>query len=104
MRSLWLLALEPLLRWWPGFPPDWERRRTVVFERATGRCESCGVPAGRFACVGGVWRVTGAHVHHVVPIARGGRHAPENLRLFCVTCHQAEHPENLKLGRAQDRR
>lgn len=91
--------VEPLLRFWPGYPPDWERRRMVVFKRASGRCESCGVPAGRIAPSPRGWRVTAAHVHHVLPIARGGRHGLSNLRLLCVTCHRAEHPENEELGR-----
>lgn len=87
-------ALERLLRFWPGYPPDWERRRMLAFERASGRCESCGLPAGRIAPGEDGWRVRSAHVHHVRPISRGGRHGLANLRLLCAKCHSAEHPEN----------
>ncbi|HET7436437.1 MAG TPA: HNH endonuclease signature motif containing protein [Thermoanaerobaculia bacterium] len=104
MRSaLWRSLLEPLLRLWPGYPPDWERRRLFVFERASGRCESCGLPAGRIDLRNGRWRVVAAHVHHVIPIAAGGRHGFANLRLLCAACHQAAHPENRELGRSRKR-
>lgn len=96
--SLWTLVVEPLLRQWPGYPPDWERRRMFAFERAHGRCERCGVPAGRIALANDAWRVTGAHVHHVTPLSRGGTHALHNLSVRCVECHRAEHPGNTAIG------
>lgn len=95
---LWRHLLEPLLRHWPGYPPDWERRRMLVFERAMGRCEWCGLPAGRVGLRANGWRVIRAHVHHVVPIAAGGAHAPANLALLCRDCHRAAHPRNRRLG------
>ncbi|HEX2059694.1 MAG TPA: HNH endonuclease signature motif containing protein [Thermoanaerobaculia bacterium] len=94
----WRFVGEPLLRLWPTYPPDWERRRAAVYERAMGRCESCGFPAGRFAPSERGWRVTGAHVHHLRPIAAGGRHALANLLLLCVACHRAMHPDNPAIG------
>ena len=99
VAAVWSYVVEPFLRHWPGYPPDWERRRAFVFERAAGRCEACGLPAGRFGLHDGAWRVTGAHVHHVIPIASGGRHHFANLRLLCVLCHRAAHPGNSELGR-----
>lgn len=94
----WEYAMEPLLRYWPGYPPDWERRRMMVFERAFGRCQRCGVPAGRIQWCEDRWRVTGGHVHHVIAIAAGGRHHLHNLQLLCVSCHRQAHPENAELG------
>lgn len=96
--SLWTRVVEPLLRRWRGYPSDWERRRMFTFERASGRCERCGIPAGRIALVDRTWRVTGAHVHHVQPLSRGGTHALANLSLRCVECYRAEHPDNRELG------
>lgn len=69
----------------------------LAFERAAGRCEACGMPAGSIAPGPRGWRVAVAHVHHVLPISRGGRHGLANLRLLCVKCHSAEHPENVEL-------
>lgn len=71
----------------------------AAFERAAGRCESCGLPAGRIALRDDEWSVTGAHVHHLLPIARGGRHELANLSVRCAECHREEHPENVQLGR-----
>ena len=66
--TFWLV--DPLVRRWPTYPPNRERRRMAVFG----------------------WRVTGAHVHHVVPISAGGRHGLASLRLLCARCHCAAHP------------
>ncbi len=30
--SLWARVVEPLFRRWPGYAPDWERRRMFAFE------------------------------------------------------------------------
>lgn len=91
--------LELLFRYWPAYPPDWERRRLAVFDRAFGRCEDCGCTAGRLRFTGRGVRVAGAHVHHVRHRAHGGNHALENLRLLCADCHSAQHPENEELRR-----
>jgi 5-methylcytosine-specific restriction endonuclease McrA len=69
-----------------------------VFERASGRCENCGLPAGQVKLGDSGWRVAGAHVHHIIPIAARGRHQLTNLRLLCVSCHRAAHPDNPRLG------
>lgn len=70
-----------------------------VFERASGRCERCGLPCGHIGLRNGKWRVIGAHIHHVLPIAAGGNHALENLEVRCAACHADEHPENTELRR-----
>lgn len=98
MQRVWLAILEPLLRHWPTYPPDWQRRRMLVFERAMGRCEACGLPAGAIALREDDWRVTRAHVHHIIPLRAGGRHGLANLRLLCLACHRDEHPGNSRLG------
>jgi len=81
-----------------SLPPDRERRRMRVFERASGRCETCGLPAGSIRLRGSSWRVAGAHVHHLIPIAVRSQHSLRNLRLLCVACHRAAHPDNPRIG------
>jgi 5-methylcytosine-specific restriction endonuclease McrA len=97
LSLIWIRAIEPLLRFWPTYPPDWELRRMLVFERAHGQCEFCRCSIGSIVPGGEGWRVVGAHVHHAKPISRGGRHGLENLRLICARCHCAQHPENTRL-------
>ncbi|NLX99446.1 MAG: HNH endonuclease [Rhodopirellula sp.] len=50
----------------------------LVFRRAGGRCEDCGLSQegqeARF------------HVDHVAPVSRGGATIEENLALACVSC------------------
>ena len=71
----------------------------LAFERAFGRCQKCGWPAGRVQLTERVARIAGAHVHHIQHLARGGNHAVTNLILLCAECHAAEHPHNEKLAR-----
>ena len=100
LSTIWIRALEPLLRFWPGYPPDWELRRMLVFERARGCCESCRSPVGDIRLLDDGWRVGGGvHVHHYKPISRGGRHGLGNLRLLCGRCHARQHPGNVWLQR-----
>ena len=107
----WESSLELLNRTLGGYPPDWQRRRALVFIRAGGRCQKCGALTGRLHCKPrklrrypiGARLLHGAHVHHVVEISRGGRHDLENLKLLCANCHSSEHPENDSL-KAQARR
>jgi hypothetical protein len=94
---IWRVLIEPLLRWWPSYPTDWERRRMIAYERAAGRCEACGMPVGRIGLDGQRWRVIGAHVHHLRAIAAGGGHSIKNLSVRCARCHAAEHPGNRAL-------
>lgn len=103
-RAMLRSLLDAVLAYWPGYPPDWERRRMRVFERAYGRCERCGWPAGAIRLVSDRWRVCGAHVHHVRPISQGGRHHLANLQLLCAACHADAHPGNERLRERSVRR
>lgn len=52
--------------------------RRFVIQRATGRCEYCGLSQeGQEATF---------HVDHVIPVAVGGQTVIENLALACVSC------------------
>ncbi|MFL6246726.1 MAG: HNH endonuclease [Thermoanaerobaculia bacterium] len=77
LSAIWTRVVEPILRVWPGYPPDWQLRRMLVFERAQGRCEECRWPVGTLRQMDDGWRMVGAHVHHVRSIARGGRQSSE---------------------------
>jgi hypothetical protein len=52
--------------------------RRLVLQRATGRCEYCGLSQeGQEATF---------HIDHIVPVAAGGQTTAENLALACVSC------------------
>lgn len=56
------------------------RKRFVA--RTGGCCEGCGdKPTGYRAL----------HMHHVVPVCRGGGNGDDNLALLCLGCHKAAH-------------
>jgi len=56
------------------------RQRRVLFLRANGCCEDCGVILAE-----------GWHAHHVTPHASGGDTLLENGRALCPACHVAVH-------------
>jgi hypothetical protein len=58
-------------------PPATSR---LVWRRDQGRCQTPGCRSAR--CI---------EIHHIVPRAHGGSHAPSNLTLRCDSCHRAHH-------------
>ncbi len=58
--------------------PAYARARQHRFERARGRCESCGITLDP-----GLW-----DCHHVVEVRDGGTHDITNLRVLCRPCHR----------------
>ena len=52
--------------------------RPLVFERAAGRCEYCGLSQERQEAT--------FHIDHVIPRAAGGEAVADNLALACVSC------------------
>jgi len=73
------LKLESLYDYWPETPPDWDIRREKVADRSGRRCQKCSS------------RNVEKHVHHKVPVSRGGSHRIENLEYLCLKCHKKEH-------------
>jgi len=61
----------------------------LVFDRAGWRCEICGcsTPKG----LRGKPRPNAPTVDHIVPIARGGKHAYVNVQLACLRCNVRKH-------------
>ncbi|MBI4063986.1 MAG: RecQ family ATP-dependent DNA helicase [Elusimicrobia bacterium] len=62
------------------YPNNWNEIRRLVLGRDQNRCVRCGAPDH-------------LHVHHIVPISRGGKHDPSNLIALCERCHAHAHPD-----------
>jgi len=104
----WRNVMEPQFRKHEDYPPDWQRRRALVFIRDKGRCQGsiqgqhCGRLCGRLLCEPNqIWSfkydetlLVEAHVHHVKNRASNGDHDLRNLRLICPRCHMREHSGN----------
>jgi 5-methylcytosine-specific restriction protein A len=59
-----------------------------VLERARGLCEICGQPAPFARTTDGTPYL---EVHHMLPLAYGGKDAVENAVATCPNCHRREH-------------
>lgn len=51
--------------------------RAYIVERDGSRCHLC----GKHCCADEI------HLDHVIPLARGGSHSPENIRVACAPCN-----------------
>lgn len=112
-QKIWFEKIEPVLRKSKDYPEDWEIRRSVVFVKSKGRCKECHKmciskylePTSSWTLPRRFWKwsvqyrheILGGHVHHIVPISRGGDHALSNLELLCGECHAAKHPDSKHL-------
>lgn len=84
--------------------------RQMAFARDGGFCSSCnldcskidavirhfadteGAEAARnFADLLGVIHLTSWHIHHKIPLSKGGDNSPQNIVTLCQWCHAAEH-------------
>jgi len=70
------------------YPEDWNERRKKVLDRDGYKCQKCGKED------------TELHVHHRIPISRGGNHKLSNLITLCSSCHENQHPIKSHLNRA----
>lgn len=61
------------------YPEDWDIIRIQVLMRDDYRCGNCG-------------STKNLHVHHIVPLSRGGTNQLSNLRTICEECHKKIHP------------
>lgn len=69
---------------WRGATPDSTippRVRLRLFERSSGRCQSC----TRKIAPGDSWQAD-----HVVALVNGGANAESNLQVLCGWCHKAK--------------
>ena len=63
----------------PEYPAYWPEVRQLVLDRDGRRCGNCG-------------STEELHVHHIVPLTRGGTNEMGNLRTLCKSCHARLHP------------
>lgn len=106
----WKTEIEPNYRKYAGYPPDWERRRALVFDKDKGKCQKCGKSCGHLACEQNqIWNfkfdehlLYDADVHHAKHKSSGGDHGLDNLLLYCLLCHSKEHPENSNIRARRD--
>lgn len=66
-----------------GKPTDWYALVKQVTLRDKGLCQN--------RILGRICGRKGRHVHHIVPLSRGGLTRLSNLILFCVECHESRH-------------
>ena len=65
--------------------------REVVYRRAQGRCEACGVPLV-LSPAHAMHEFDVAHIHEVRHRSQGGDDTdPDNCRCLCWLCHQEAH-------------
>jgi len=74
------------------YPPDWEDRKRIVWNRHDHRCANCGakyLPENDVAL----------DIDHEVPKSEGGSHSLDNLQPLCRPCHAKKHLNNDELAR-----
>lgn len=64
-----------------GTAEEWEKIRTAVLVRDCYCCRRCRKSV----------RGKPRHVHHILPLSRGGRTVMLNLITLCVPCHEKMH-------------
>jgi 5-methylcytosine-specific restriction endonuclease McrA len=58
------------------YPLNWNNLRWALFKKYNYTCQKCGAYAkGRL------------HLHHIIPITRGGSSGEDNLLVLCDECH-----------------
>ena len=65
------------------YPKNWNRLRHAIFKDCGYRCQLCNEYAKG-----------DLHLHHILPIHKGGSHARYNLMPLCSKCHYIVHFEN----------
>lgn len=66
------------------YPENWNYIARKYKEKQNFTCEKC----GRKYPAKSKW----LHVHHIVPLSKGGTSDIDNLQCLCHKCHKAEHP------------
>ena len=79
-----------------------EQRKEYAHRRAHGRMSK--LPAGTIKRIGEAqgWRCAICrrgikrkyHADHIMPLARGGPHVPQNIQLLCVSCNCRKHDKD----------
>jgi 5-methylcytosine-specific restriction endonuclease McrA len=66
-------------RIYPEYPVDWVELKRQVLARDDYECGNCG----------GTGEM---HVHHIVPLSKGGTNQLSNMKTLCKECHERIHP------------
>lgn len=77
-----------------GYPPDWDTRRKVVYERDDYTCQECGVQSGPYREGDAIE----LHAHHIKPISHEPDHRLNNIITLCENCHFGAHEGEVKLS------
>ncbi|MCG8643858.1 MAG: HNH endonuclease [Desulfobacterales bacterium] len=75
-------AWEGACETYESYPPDWNDRREQVLFRDGYKCTKCGYPDGFKR------KSRDLHVHHIVPLYKGGSNSLKNLTTLCHICHR----------------
>jgi len=62
------------------YPENWEEIKKQALERANYQCERCETKGIEL------------HVHHIIPLSKGGTSESSNLQVLCKKCHSKQHP------------
>lgn len=66
------------------YPDNWHIIVRKYKEKRNYTCEECGKQLPKNS----KW----LHVHHIVPLSKGGSSEDCNLQLLCYQCHKRKHP------------
>jgi len=64
----------------PEYPGNWKDLKSWILRRDTYTCQNCGAQGVEL------------HIHHIIPLSKGGSNDPGNLITLCRECHEAVHP------------
>jgi 5-methylcytosine-specific restriction endonuclease McrA len=74
--------LTYIYNYFPSRPDDWDLRRSIVLKRDLNICQVCYSSGSYFNSL---------HVHHRIPLSRGGNNTIDNLITLCEKCHKKAH-------------
>ncbi len=70
--------LSSIYDYFLSYPPDWDERRQLLINTEGNFCNNCR-------------SLSHLHIHHIMPLSKGGTNELSNLKLLCEKCHSGEH-------------
>ncbi len=61
-----------------AYTSNWSAISAAIMKRDGHKCTQCGATKG-------------LQVHHIIPVASGGRTCGYNLKTLCIHCHNKKH-------------
>jgi len=65
--------------------PEWRKTRMRALVRDDFKCVGCGDESLEL------------HVHHIIPVSKGGSDLLDNLKSLCIKCHRETHGYKIKI-------